>query len=139
MENENINENINRNSKWNLGGTGGKKNTKMVVNTGKTQHQDNLKMELYHRFKTKFPECKYEMLAEYHVPKCRFDLLMYDKETLEVLCLIEIRRLSAKKPPNKDGKKHIKYFEYCKNIYYLSKYDEIDDFLNRFEKFLNKV
>lgn len=109
----------------------------MIVDIRKQQHQDNLKMEIYHKFKIRFINCPYNLLAEYRLPKCRFDLILYNVHTLETLCIIEVRRINARRPPKKTGNKHLKYLKHCP-VFYISRYDEIDNFLDRFEKFLQK-
>lgn len=90
-------------------------------------------MEIYYRFKNRFLNFQFSLVAEYRFENCRFDLLLYDIKTGEAECIIEVRRISSKKPANMFSKKHLKYSKHCNLVLYISKYSEIDDLLDNIE------
>lgn len=106
----------------------------MIVEVNKHMHQDNLKMEIYHQFKQRFLGYKMKLIAEYRVSGCRFDLLLYDTSTNEVICIVEVRRIGVLKPVKPTSRKQIKYSAYCKTVLFISLFSEINTLLDKFEQ-----
>ena len=105
----------------------------MKINIDKHLHQDNLKAEIYHQFKLRFLTEPFALVCEYRVDKSRFDLTAYNTDTLDVIALIEVRRIGVKKPPRVFGRKHLKYAQYGCNILYISEFGEVDNLLDDIE------
>lgn len=102
----------------------------MKIDINKKPHQDNLKVEIYHQFKSQGYYRHFSMICEHRVGNCRFDMVAYDSATLEVFALIEVRRINVRNPPREMGKKHIKYSEHGCRLFYISQFDEIENLLN---------
>lgn len=105
----------------------------MKIDITKQLHQDNLKAEIYHQFKKRFYNSGMALICEYKESRCRFDLTAYEMKTLDVLALIEVRRVGVNKEPNIYGRKHTKYSEFGPPIMYISKFDKITELLDELE------
>jgi len=104
----------------------------MKIDLEKRLHQDNLKAEVYHKFKNRFAHSGYEMICEYKFGKCRFDLLVCDN-TGDVCVLIEVRRIGTLNPPQINGKKHFKYSQHGVMLWYISEFGHVEELLDRLE------
>ena len=100
----------------------------------KKRHQDNLKVEIYHQFRIRFIDVPFELLAEHKIGRCRFDLLLYEKGTNKLICLIEVRRIGARREVNGTSKKHIKYSAFGCPLFYISEFSKISFLLDAFER-----
>jgi hypothetical protein len=105
----------------------------MKIDLVKNLHQDNLKAEIYFQFKNRFVDSSINILCEYYVLGCRFDMIVYSCKTEDVLCLIEVRKIGAKKEPKLLGKKHLKYSQFGCDILYISQFFMIKDLLDKIE------
>lgn len=105
----------------------------MKVDLSKQPHQDNLKAEIYHQFRIQSIRCaSWEIICEYKNDNCRFDLIIYDKETLDVFVIIEVRRIGVRKAPKLNGRKHTKYCS-SGNVLYIGHFHEIDNLFDCIE------
>lgn len=102
----------------------------MKIDISKKLHQDNLKAEIYHQFKVRFPESNIGIMCEYKHQKSRFDLLFFDKATEESILIVEVRRIGAKKPVDKNGKQFLKYSQYGCNLFHISDFSKIQELLD---------
>lgn len=106
----------------------------MKIDITKKLHQDNLKAEIYHRFKNRFSDDKMGIICEYKESWCRFDLIVYEKNSLDVVAIIEVRRINCKKEPNINGRQHIKYSWFGVKLFYISHFEKIDSLLDDLDK-----
>lgn len=102
----------------------------MKIDLNKKLHQDNLKAEIYHQFRKRFIGREFELICEYKTDGCRFDLVAYETEGEEVIGLIEVRRVNAKKEPNYDGSQHRRYSNFGVKLFYISSFDKINELLD---------
>lgn len=102
----------------------------MKVDLNTRMHQDNLKAEIWHQFKLRFLNSGFALICEYKTNGSRFDILAYERETQDVVGIIEVRRLYCKKEPNLSGKQHRKYSAFGPNIYHISEFEKIPELLD---------
>lgn len=103
----------------------------MKIDLNKKLHQDNLKAEIYHQFRKRFVDKEIELICEYKTDKCRFDLVCFESQMGgEVVGIIEVRRVNAKKEPNYTGSQHRRYSSFGVKLFYISEFDKITELLD---------
>lgn len=110
----------------------------MLIDLTKKLHQDNLKAEIYHRFKLlRFDDLN--LICEYYDSGSRFDLLVYQPSTGNVVCIIEVRRIGVKRAVKPTSKKHSKYSKFSVPIFYISEFCKIGDLLDEIKHEYNRI